>query len=110
MPGYDRYFQVVRCFRDEDLRADRQPEFTQLDMELSFVDIDTIININEGFLKKVFKEAMGIDIETPFIRMPYNEAMNRFGSDKPDTRFGLEFIDISDEVKNCGFKVFSGRR
>ena len=108
LAGYDRYFQVVRCFRDEDLRADRQPEFTQLDMELSFVDIDTIININEGFLKKVFKEAMGIDIETPFIRMPYNEAMNRFGSDKPDTRFGLEFIDISDEVKNCGFKVFSG--
>ena len=108
LAGYDRYFQVVRCFRDEDLRADRQPEFTQLDMELSFVDIDTIININEGFLKKVFKEAIGIDIETPFIRMPYNEAMNRFGSDKPDTRFGLEFIDISDEVKNCGFKVFSG--
>ena len=108
LAGYDRYFQVVRCFREEDLRADRQPEFTQLDMELSFVDIDTIININEGFLKKVFKEAMGIDIETPFIRMPYNEAMNRFGSDKPDTRFGLEFIDISDEVKNCGFKVFSG--
>lgn len=108
LAGYDRYFQVVRCFRDEDLRADRQPEFTQLDMELSFIDIDTIIEINEGFLKRVFKEAIGRDIETPFLRMPYSEAMDRFGSDKPDTRFGLEFIDISDEVKNCGFKVFSG--
>lgn len=107
LAGYDRYFQVVRCFRDEDLRADRQPEFTQLDMELSFIDIDTIIEINEGFLKRVFKEAIGRDIETPFIRMPYSEAMDRFGSDKPDTRFGIEFIDISDEVKNCGFKVFS---
>lgn len=108
LAGYDRYFQVVRCFRDEDLRADRQPEFTQLDMELSFIDIDTIIQINEGFLKRVFKEAVGIDIQTPFIRMSYSEAMNRFGSDKPDTRFGMEFVDISDEVKNCGFKVFTG--
>lgn len=108
LAGYDRYFQVVRCFRDEDLRADRQPEFTQLDMELSFIDIDTIIEINEGFLKRVFKEAVGIDIQTPFIRMPYNEAMDRFGSDKPDTRFGMEFINISEEVKNCGFKVFTG--
>lgn len=107
LAGYDRYFQIVRCFRDEDLRADRQPEFTQLDMELSFVDIDTIIEINEGFLKRVFKEAMNIDIETPFVRLPYKEAMERFGSDKPDTRFGMELIDISDEVKNCGFKVFS---
>lgn len=108
LAGYDRYFQVVRCFRDEDLRADRQPEFTQLDMELSFIDIDTIIEINEGFLKRVFKEAVGIDIQTPFIRMPYSEAMDRFGSDKPDTRFGMEFINISEEVKNCGFKVFTG--
>lgn len=108
LAGYDRYFQVVRCFRDEDLRADRQPEFTQLDMELSFIDIDTIIEINEGFLKRVFKEAIGREIQTPFLRMPYSEAMERFGSDKPDTRFGLEFINISDEVKDCGFKVFSG--
>lgn len=108
LAGYDRYFQVVRCFRDEDLRADRQPEFTQLDMELSFVDIDDIIEVNEGFLKTVFKECLDMDIETPFIRLPYSEAMDRFGSDKPDTRFGMEFINISDEVKNCGFKVFSG--
>lgn len=107
LAGYDRYFQVVRCFRDEDLRADRQPEFTQLDMELSFIDIDTIIDINEGFLKRVFKEAAGVDVQTPFIRMPYSEAMDRFGSDKPDTRFGMEFVNISDEVKNCGFKVFT---
>lgn len=106
--GYDRYFQIARCFRDEDLRADRQPEFTQLDMELSFIDIDTIISINEGFLKRVFKEVLDIDVQTPFLRLPYREAMNRFGSDKPDMRFGMEFVDISDEVKNCGFKVFSG--
>ena len=108
LAGYDRYFQVVRCFRDEDLRADRQPEFTQLDMELSFVDIDDIIEVNEGFLKTVFKECLDMDVETPFVRLPYSEAMDRFGSDKPDTRFGMEFINISDEVKNCGFKVFSG--
>ncbi len=108
LAGYDRYFQVVRCFRDEDLRADRQPEFTQLDMELSFVDIDDIIKINEGFLKKAFKEGIGVDVETPFLRMPYKEAMDRFGSDKPDTRFGMELCDISDIVKDCGFKVFSG--
>ncbi len=108
LAGYDRYFQVVRCFRDEDLRADRQPEFTQLDMELSFVDIDTVIEINEGFLKRVFKEALDIDVQTPFLRMPYKEAMDRYGSDKPDTRFGMEFVDISDAVKDCGFKVFSG--
>ncbi len=108
LSGYDRYFQIVRCFRDEDLRADRQPEFTQLDMELSFVDIDDIISINEGFLKTVFKEAMNIDIDTPFVRMPYREAMDRFGSDKPDTRFDMELCDLSDIVKNCGFNVFSG--
>ncbi len=108
LAGYDRYFQVARCFRDEDLRADRQPEFTQLDMELSFVDIDTIIEINEGFLKTVFEDVLGIEVKTPFLRLPYSEAMDRFGSDKPDTRFGMEFIDISNEVKDCDFKVFSG--
>lgn len=107
LAGYDRYFQIARCFRDEDLRADRQPEFTQMDMELSFVDIDTIIEINEGFVKKVFGEVLGIDIKTPFLRLPYKEAMDRFGSDKPDTRFGMELVDISDEVKDCGFKVFT---
>ena len=99
LSGYDRYFQVVRCFRDEDLRADRQPEFTQLDMELSFADIDTIININEGFLKKVFGEILGIEVQTPFLRLPYSEAMDRFGSDKPDTRFGMEFVDISEKLR-----------
>ncbi len=108
LSGFDRYFQIARCFRDEDLRADRQPEFTQMDMELSFVDIDTIIEINEGFLKKVFEEVLGIEVKTPFLRLPYAEAMDRFGSDKPDTRFGMELIDISEEVKNCDFKVFSG--
>lgn len=107
LSGFDRYFQIVRCFRDEDLRADRQPEFTQMDMELSFADIDTIIEINEGFLKKVFKEVLDVDVKTPFLRLPYKEAMDRFGSDKPDTRFGMELIDITDEVKDCGFKVFS---
>ncbi len=106
--GYDRYFQVTRCFRDEDLRADRQPEFTQLDMELSFCDIDTIIEVNEGFLKKLFGEVLGLNVQTPFLRLPYSEAMERFGSDKPDTRFGMEFINISEEVKNCGFQVFTG--
>lgn len=107
LAGYDRYFQIAKCFRDEDLRADRQPEFTQIDMELSFIDIDTIIEINEGFLKRVFKEALDIDVQTPFIRLPYQEAMDRFGSDKPDTRFEMEFTDISEAVKDCGFKVFS---
>ncbi len=108
LAGYDRYFQIVRCFRDEDLRADRQPEFTQMDMEFSFADIDTVIEVNEGFLKRVYKEVLGKDIETPFLRLPYSEAMDRFGSDKPDTRFGMELIDISDEVKDCDFKVFTG--
>lgn len=105
--GYDRYFQIARCFRDEDLRADRQPEFTQLDMELSFIDTDTIITLNEGFLKRVFKEVLDVDVQTPFLRLPYKEAMDRFGSDKPDMRFGMEFNDISDVVADCGFKVFS---
>ncbi len=108
LAGYDRYFQIARCFRDEDLRADRQPEFTQMDMELSFVDIDTVIEINEGFLKKVFKDVLGREVETPFLRLPYQEAMDRFGSDKPDTRFGMELVDISEEVKDCDFQVFKG--
>ena len=106
--GFDRYMQVVRCFRDEDLRADRQPEFTQIDLEMSFVQIDDVLTVNEGFIKKLFKECRGIDIETPFLRMPYAEAMDRFGSDKPDIRFGFELKNVSDVVKDCGFKVFSG--
>ncbi|MGN0369332.1 MAG: aspartate--tRNA ligase [Butyrivibrio sp.] len=106
--GYDRYFQIAKCFRDEDLRADRQPEFTQIDMELSFVDIDDVIDVNERLLQKLFKEVLGIDIEVPIQRMTWNEAMNRFGSDKPDIRFGMELKDISDIVKDCGFGVFTG--
>lgn len=105
--GFDRYIQIARCFRDEDLRADRQPEFTQIDLEMSFVDIDDVISVNEGFIKKVFKEVLDIDIELPLKRMPYSEAMKRYGSDKPDIRFGMELCDISDFAKNCGFKVFS---
>lgn len=105
--GFDRYIQIVKCFRDEDLRADRQPEFTQIDLEMSFVNVEDVLTINEGFIKKVFKEALDLDIETPFIRMPYQEAMDRFGSDKPDIRFELELQNISDIVENCGFKVFS---
>jgi len=106
--GMDRYFQIAKCFRDEDLRADRQPEFTQLDMELSFVDMDDVMEINERFMQRMFKEIKGIDLKLPFLKMPYSEAMDRFGSDKPDTRFGLELKDISDIVKNCEFSVFSG--
>ncbi len=106
--GYDRYFQIVKCFRDEDLRADRQPEFTQIDMELSFVDVDDVINVNEKLLHKMFKEAIGIDVPLPIQRMPYKEAMERFGSDKPDIRFGLELKNVSEVVKNCGFSVFTG--
>ncbi|MDO4745011.1 MAG: aspartate--tRNA ligase [Bacillota bacterium] len=105
--GTDRYVQIVKCFRDEDLRADRQPEFTQIDLEMSFVDVDDVIEIQEGYLKRVFKEMKGIDIETPFPRIPYDEAMNRYGSDKPDTRVGFELNDITDMVKECGFKVFT---
>ncbi|MDH7606139.1 MAG: Asp-tRNA(Asn)/Glu-tRNA(Gln) amidotransferase GatCAB subunit C, partial [Melioribacter sp.] len=104
--GMDRYFQIVKCFRDEDLRANRQPEFTQIDVEMSFVDVDDVISINEKFIQKLFKELKGIDIETPFIRMPYKEAMERYGSDKPDIRFGLELKDLTDVVKDCEFKVF----
>ena len=106
--GYDRYFQIARCFRDEDLRADRQPEFTQMDMELSFVDIDDVIEVNENLLKYLWKEILGIDLVTPFRRMTWQEAMNRFGSDKPDLRFGMELHDISEIVKDCDFGVFSG--
>lgn len=106
--GYDRYFQIARCFRDEDLRADRQPEFTQMDMELSFVDVEDVIDVNERLLAKLFKEILDIDIALPIKRMTWNEAMNRFGSDKPDLRFGMELKDISDIVKDCGFGVFTG--
>ena len=107
LSGYDRYIQIARCFRDEDLRADRQPEFTQIDMELSFVDEDDVIDVNERYLKKVFKEVAGVDIKIPFDRMPYDEAMRRFGSDKPDLRFGMELTDMSDIFEGCEFKVFA---
>lgn len=106
--GYDRYFQLARCFRDEDLRADRQPEFTQIDMELSFVDEDDVMDVNERLLQKLFKEILDIDIELPIRRMTWQEAMDRFGSDKPDLRFGMELNDVSDVVKGCGFGVFTG--
>lgn len=105
--GFDRYFQIVKCFRDEDLRADRQPEFTQIDVEMSFVNVEDVLTANEGFIKKVFKEALDIELQTPFLRMPYQEAMDRFGSDKPDIRFGLELVNLSDLVENSGFKVFA---
>ncbi|HHV11721.1 MAG TPA: aspartate--tRNA ligase [Clostridiales bacterium] len=105
--GYDRYFQIVKCFRDEDLRADRQPEFTQIDMELSFVDVEDVLDVNERLLKKMFQEAIGIDIPLPIQRMTYAEAMDRFGSDKPDIRFGLELKNVSEVVKGCGFGVFT---
>lgn len=104
--GTDRYFQIAKCFRDEDLRADRQPEFTQIDLEMSFVDTDDVIAIQEGFLKRLMKEVKGIDIETPFPRMRYQEAMERYGSDKPDTRFGFELVDIKDLVEDSEFPVF----
>lgn len=106
--GYDRYFQIAKCFRDEDLRADRQPEFTQADMELSFVDMDDVMDVNERLLQYVFEKAVGVEIKLPLPRMPWQEAMDRFGSDKPDTRFGMELHDVSDVVKNCGFGVFTG--
>jgi len=106
--GYDRYIQIARCFRDEDLRADRQPEFTQVDMELSFVDVDDVIDVNERLLKHVCKEAIGLDVELPIKRMTWHEAMERFGSDKPDTRFGMELKNVSDVVAGCGFGVFTG--
>lgn len=105
--GYDRYFQIARCFRDEDLRADRQPEFTQVDMELSFVDVDDVIAVNEKLLKYICKEAIGLEVELPIQRMTWQEAMDRFGSDKPDTRFGMELTDVSSVVAGCGFGVFT---
>ncbi|MEN6594835.1 MAG: aspartate--tRNA ligase [Clostridiaceae bacterium] len=106
LAGYDRYFQIARCFRDEDLRADRQPDFTQIDIEMSFVEAEDVQSVNEGFLKRLFKETLNVDIETPLPRLKYAEAMARYGSDKPDTRFGLELIDISDVVKSSEFSVF----
>ncbi|MDW0117437.1 aspartate--tRNA ligase [Sporosarcina thermotolerans] len=106
--GFDRYYQIARCFRDEDLRADRQPEFTQIDMEMSFMTIEGIIELNERLMKRVMKDVKGIDIETPFKRLPYDEAMSRFGSDKPDTRFAMELQDVSEVVKDSSFKVFAG--
>lgn len=108
LSGFDRYFQIARCFRDEDLRADRQPEFTQVDMEMSFVSEEDIESMNEGLVKKLFKEVLNVDVPTPFIRMPYTEAMERFGSDKPDTRFGLELNNVTELLKGCEFAVFKG--
>lgn len=106
--GYDRYFQIARCYRDEDLRADRQPEFTQIDMELSFVDVDDVIDVNERLLAKLFKDTIGVEVSLPIQRMTYKEAMERFGSDKPDLRFGMELTDVTDVVKDCDFVVFKG--
>ena len=105
--GFDRYIQIARCFRDEDLRADRQPEFTQIDMELSFVDVDDVIDVNERMLRYVFKEAVGVDVTLPLPRMSWQEAMDRYGTDKPDTRFGMELTDVSQTVEGCGFGVFT---
>jgi len=106
LSGFDRYIQIARCFRDEDLRYDRQPEFTQIDLEMSFVDIDDVIAVNEGFLKRLFKEIQGIDLQLPLQRMTYAEAMSRYGSDKPDLRFGMELHDLTELAKDCGFSVF----
>ncbi|MGN0487525.1 MAG: aspartate--tRNA ligase [Acutalibacteraceae bacterium] len=106
--GFDRYMQIARCFRDEDLRADRQPEFTQIDIEMSFVEMEDILSLIEGFIKRVFREALGVDIPTPLPRLTYQQAMERYGSDKPDTRFAMEITDIGEEVRNCGFGVFTG--
>ena len=105
--GFDRYIQLARCFRDEDLRADRQPEFTQIDLEMSFVDVEDIMEMGEGFIKRLFNDVLNVEIPTPLPRLTYTEAMNRFGSDKPDTRFGMEITDISEIVKDCGFGVFT---
>lgn len=107
LSGFDKYFQIARCYRDEDLRADRQPEFTQIDLEMSFVDVDDVIAVNEGFIKRLMKTVLDIDVELPLRRITYAEAMDRFGSDKPDTRFGLELVNISDIVSDCGFGVFT---
>ncbi len=108
LSGFDRYFQIARCFRDEDLRADRQPDFTQIDLEMAFFDIDDIIAMNEGYLKRVFKEILDYDVKLPLRRLTYADAINRFGSDKPDTRFGLELVDLTDIVSDCSFEVFKG--
>ena len=105
--GFDRYMQIARCFRDEDLRADRQPEFTQIDLEMSFVDVDDVMNMGEGYIQRVFKEAMGVDIQLPLPRLTYKDAMERYGSDKPDTRYEMELCDLGDVVKGCGFGVFT---
>ena len=105
--GFDRYMQIARCFRDEDLRADRQPEFTQIDLEMSFVDVDDVMNMGEGYIQRVFKEAMGVDIQLPLPRLTYKDAMERYGSDKPDTRYEMELCDLGDVVKGCGFGVFA---
>ena len=107
LSGYDRYIQLARCFRDEDLRADRQPEFTQIDLEMSFATEEDVMAMNEGFIKRVFQEVLGVDIPMPLPRMTFHEAMNRYGSDKPDTRFGMEIMDLSETVKSCGFGVFT---
>lgn len=106
--GYERYFQITRCFRDEDLRADRQPEFTQLDIETSFMNQEEIMHMTEDMLTAVVKEVKGVEVPKPFPRMTYDEAMERYGSDKPDTRFGLELVNVSEIVANSGFKVFKG--
>ncbi len=108
LSGFDRYMQVARCFRDEDLRADRQPEFTQIDLEMSFVDEDTVMAIGEGFIKEVYQKVLNIDIPPPFRRMTWHEAMERFGSDKPDLRFGLELVDLSKALEGTEFRVFGG--
>jgi aspartyl-tRNA synthetase len=105
--GYERYFQIVKCFRDEDLRADRQPEFTQIDLEMSFVDMEDIFSVMEGFMERLFTEVLSVDLELPFPRISYRDSMDRFGTDKPDTRFGLEIVDFSDVLEGCGFKVFN---
>ena len=108
LAGCDRYMQITRCFRDEDLRADRQPEFTQIDLEMSFVDQEDVIAVNEGFLQRVFHEVLGVDIQLPLPRMTYEEAMTRYGSDKPDLRYGFEICDLTDIARTCSFQVFSG--
>lgn len=106
--GFDKYMQIARCFRDEDLRADRQPEFTQIDLEMSFVDMEDVLSLGEGYIQRVFKDTLNIDIPTPFPRLTYNQVMERYGSDKPDTRFAMELFDLTDIVKDCGFGVFKG--
>lgn len=108
LSGYERYMQIARCYRDEDLRADRQPEFTQIDLEMAFVDEEDVMQVNEGFVAEVFQKVLGVSLQTPFPRLPYTEAMSRYGSDKPDIRFQLELVDLSDLLRSCEFKVFAG--